>query len=48
MEVGEGLEEDRHHPARQGSGKVFAGCPGQVRLFSSSRGNKAGSALLED
>lgn len=36
MAVGEDLKEDEHQPARQGLGKVFAGCPGQVRLFSSS------------
>lgn len=25
MEVGEDLKEDKHHSARQGSGKFFAG-----------------------
>lgn len=45
MEAGEDLEENKHL-SRQDLGKVFAGSPGQVRLFSSSKGKKADSAPL--
>lgn len=45
MEVEEGPKEDKSHRARQDSSEVISGSPSRVRLFSSSKGKKAGSAL---